>query len=188
MRRLAAGLRLWALPALISAALIPSALISAVLASTVLPVQAQELVYDSAVTGGCTDALSSLPEKRSCIGASARACMAATPQGQTTVGTGTCLTRELDYWDARLNAVYGGLVARAKRIDAEFAVQGFNQPSLLQSLRAAQRAWIAWRDTTCAFERAQWGNGTGGGPAALSCHLHMTAEQALYLEFTVLGE
>lgn len=151
------------------------------------PAMAQEPVFDATVTASCTDAVSTLPQQRDCIGAAAQACMESADSGYTTVGMTTCLGQELEYWDGRLNAAYQARMTEAKQTDAANTAAGLSESSLAQTLRAAQRAWIPWRDATCLFERAQWGNGTGGGPAALSCRLHMTAEQALYLEFTQLG-
>ena len=51
-----------------------------------------------------------------------------------------------------------------------------------------QRAWIGWRDATCDYERAQWGGGTGGGPATVACLMRLTGEQALYLETVRMGQ
>jgi uncharacterized protein YecT (DUF1311 family) len=67
------------------------------------------------------------------------------------------------------------------------AVLKGNDPEHAQALRDMQRAWIGFRDATCAFERAYWGGGTGGGGtggglAQVSCLMQMTGEQALYLK------
>ncbi len=51
-----------------------------------------------------------------------------------------------------------------------------------------QRAWIGFRDAKCGYEAAQWGGGTGAGPASVTCHLHETARQMLYLQSSRLGE
>lgn len=152
------------------------------------PALAQEVSFDPAGTAACVAGVSTLPERRACIGVSAEACMESAPSGFTTVGMSTCTAAELEYWDGRLNAAYQARRAEARDVDAENVAIGASGPSLSEALLAAQRAWIPWRDATCAFERAQWGAGTGAGPAGLSCLLHMTAEQALYLEFTKLGE
>jgi uncharacterized protein YecT (DUF1311 family) len=45
-----------------------------------------------------------------------------------------------------------------------------------------QRAWIGYRDAACDYERAQWGGGSGGGPATAGCLMRLTGEQALALE------
>ena len=69
--------------------------------------------------------------------------------------------------DLRLNKIYKGMRSKAK-------LMGYEQ-SLLQS----QRAWIAYRDSTCALEGQM---GAGGGSAeglyVLSCKERITKERA----------
>jgi len=143
--------------------------------------QAQELIFNMRQTLSCIEAAPTGAAARACIGASANACMNATDMGSTTVGMGGCIDRELSYWDGRLNASYRALRARDRSEDAEFAgAAGY--VSQADALRDMQRAWIGWRDATCDYERAQWGGGSGGGPATLGCLMRLTAEQALYLE------
>ena len=150
--------------------------------------QAQDLRYSDDATVACVFAAETPAGQKACIGTSAGACIDATSDGGTTVGTGACLGRELDYWDKRLNAGYKVLTGKAKSVDAEMRELGSSAPSLEESLRAMQREWIRWRDATCDFERAQWGGGTGGGPATASCLMRLTGEQALYLETVWLGD
>lgn len=116
-----------------------------------------------------------------CVGRGAQACMA-TPGGDTTMGMMACLQGELAYWDLRLNAAYGQRTAEARTEDAEMASIRATSASLTDALRAMQRAWMAYRNTACLHEQAQWRGGTGGGPATLACHMHETARQALKLE------
>lgn len=117
-----------------------------------------------------------------CIGVYADACMEATDGGRSTVGMGGCLEREHWYWDARLNVAYKVVRSAAKATDVEMTEIGSSAPKQADALKMMQRPWITYRDTTCDYERSLWGGGTGGGPAALSCHMTLTAEQALYLE------
>lgn len=143
---------------------------------------AQEMTFDPGPTVAClaqadlytTGALD-------CIGKAADACMA-TPDGQTTVGMGYCLSAEWEWWDARLNATYKQLMERHKAADAEMAGLEATVPSLAESLRAMQRAWLPFRDAACDYERANWGGGTGGGPATAGCLMVQTGRQALALE------
>ena len=116
-----------------------------------------------------------------CIGAEAEICMAG-DGGTTTVGMGACLSAEADLWDARLNAAYGPLRDAYRRTDVENEMAGWAAPSRADALRDMQRAWIAYRDATCALAAAQFGGGTGRGPAHAACRLEETARQALELE------
>lgn len=157
-----------------------------VLAAPAAP--AQSLAYSDMATLTCLSTANRPSAARDCIGASANACMSATPDGGTTVGMGGCLDRELAFWDGMLNRNYQALRDRAKRTDAEMRDLGASVTWLDRSLLDMQRAWIVWRDATCDFERAQWGGGTGGGPATYACLMRLTGEQALYLGNTRIGE
>ena len=133
------------------------------------PAVAQDLVYSNAASRDCVLAATTEGARLDCIGASANACMTDTPGGQTTVGMSSCLDRELTYWDNRLNRIYQRLrkQERAAGVEAE--------------LQQMQRAWIAYRDTRCAYAASLWAGGTGQGPAFLTCMMHTTGAQALYL-------
>jgi len=149
-----------------------------VLLAVPVPASAQDLNFDMWHTLACLDEAVGADQQRACVGASAGACMEATPSGSSTVGMGACLDYEYGYWDDRLNASYQALRAREKASDAEWS----GHVKKADALRDMQRAWIGFRDATCDYERAQWGGGTGGGPATAACLLRMTGEQTLYLE------
>ncbi len=144
------------------------------------PASAQEFEFDAGPAEICRDA--------ACAGLAADLCMRRNVGGETTVGMGGCLSRELEVWDGRLNAAYGSLRDAYGISDAELAELGSSAPSRADALRDAQRAWIPFRDANCALEAAQWGGGTGGGPATVSCLLSMTAERALALELRLEEE
>jgi len=146
------------------------------------PVAAQSLTYSDEHTASCLEAGSSLEQKKACIGVSANACMEDTVGGFSTVAMGGCLDKERQWWDARLNVAYQTRMRNDKATDSQNAADGFSAPGLSKALRAMQRSWISFRDNNCAYESAQFGGGTGQGPALLGCLLTMTAEQTLFLE------
>lgn len=148
---------------------------------------AQDLSFDIAPTEECIGAADwSEGPPYDCIGMAANACMA-TPDGSTTVGMNFCLDAEWQWWDARLNANYKEVMANDKAIDADNAGAGATVPSLSENLKAMQRAWISFRDAACNYEMAQWGGGTGQGPALTGCLMSETGRQALRLALR-LGE
>lgn len=145
------------------------------------PSMAQELVFDIAPVEACIRANGG----EQCAGKAASACMEATPSGGTTVGMGGCLDLERARWDGWLNTVYQQLHAKLAAQDAQ--IQSY-APKQAEALRDMQREWIGFRDAKCAYEAAQWGGGTGAGPASVSCHLQETARQMLYLQSSQLGQ
>ncbi|MFN3970458.1 MAG: lysozyme inhibitor LprI family protein [Gemmobacter sp.] len=149
------------------------------------PAAAQDPRFSPRAALECLGANAGSPEARACIGLSASDCMETTPMGGTTIGMGFCLDAELSLWDGRLNAAYRDLMAQNRARDAETRTYGGNAPPMADALRGMQRAWIAFRDARCDYERSQWGGGTGGGPATYACLMQMTGEQALYLEATL---
>ena len=138
---------------------------------------AQDLQYDDAATQSCIANTSAQGDFSDCAGLAADTCINATSDGYTTVGRGYCLDQERMFWDAKLNRTYQEVLKRAQQIDAELAEIGSSAPPQVEALRNMQRAWITFRDAACEFEYSQWGGGTGGGPAYVSCQLSLTAEQ-----------
>lgn len=152
-------------------------------AAMLLPVSAmaQELVFDIAPVEACIRAGGG----ESCAGKAAERCIEATPGGYSTIAMSGCTDRERAHWDGWLNIVYQQLYAKLAVQDAQAPSHA---PKQAEALRDMQRAWIAFRDAKCGFEAAQWGGGTGAGPASVNCHLHETARQMLYLQSSRLGE
>lgn len=116
-----------------------------------------------------------------CIGIGARACMEATPEGGTTLGSMFCLLAERDHWDRLLNREYAAARLRAQGADdaerpyfPEYAVR-------VTQLRDAQRAWIAFRDAECALQYGVYGAGTMRMIAGADCQMRLTGERALDL-------
>lgn len=106
--------------------------------------------------------------RESCIGAVNAICQQA-PGGYSTAGMVECITREWAAWDERLNRVYNEALK-----DAE--------PKLAKALREAQRAWLQWREKTCALPGIDNEGGSIVGPLAAACMMDATARQALWLE------
>ncbi len=138
---------------------------------------AQDLPFEPDRIEACLEA----GEAEQCIGRAAEHC-ASTPDGSTTVGLGFCYGQERDWWDARLNRVYGDLMDQEKAIDDEMAEIGSRAPKRAPALLSMQRAWIVFRDAACSYEYTQWGGGTGGGPANAACLMKLTGQQTLLLE------
>ncbi len=144
--------------------------------------------FSPTATETCLAQMVDKQDPASCIGASAEHCMETTDGGWSTYGMGNCLDQERAYWDVRLNAAYKDVRANRQATDAEMKELGASAPSQGDALLAMQRAWIAFRDASCDYERSLWGGGSGGGPATVSCLMYMTAEQALSLEADGLVE
>lgn len=142
---------------------------------------ARDLNFDIAPVEACIRAGGG----ESCAGKAAAQCIEATPGGYTTVAMGGCTDRERAHWDGWLNTVYQQLYAKLAAQDAQAPSYA---PKEAEALREMQRAWIGFRDARCGYEASQWGGGTGAGPARLSCLLHETARQMLYLQSSRLGE
>jgi len=152
------------------------------------PVAAQDLVFSPNATEICAADSTDLIVAEACIGRSADLCMTENGNdGSSTVGMGYCLSRELDYWDERLNVAYKALRGVDRAYDVELDELESAAPRRVAALRDMQRAWIRFRDAACLYEYSAWGGGTGGGPAHAACLMRITGKQALRLEAT-LGE
>ncbi len=122
------------------------------------------------------------PDARSaCIGQMSQTCMDSQDGGHTTLGMSSCLGAEADVWDRFLNAEYKATMAWSKAADEGEAVYFPEYAKRVESLRAAQRAWIAFRDAECSLAYAQWGSGSMRNIAGADCRMQMTAKRALEL-------
>ena len=128
----------------------------------------------------CYDAATMRTEIEACQGIAASACFEGAPDGQTTYGMMQCLISEGGAWDAILNREYGRARDWARQRDAEDA-GGPTESAREQTLRDAQRAWIAFRDANCAMEYAAWGAGSMRMIAGADCVNRMTFERVLDL-------
>lgn len=87
----------------------------------------------------------------------------------TTVEAGECASRSFTAADRKLNQLYQQL---KPKLDSKQR----------QRLTQAQLNWIKFRDTTCDYERGEWGNGTGATPAQLSCLARVTQQRIADLQ------
>lgn len=119
--------------------------------------------------------------KAQCLGAMSRACMAGEDGGETTLGMSRCHYGEQLVWDEFLNTEYRRTRRMMRMLDADesgnFPQFAAREPSLLD----AQRAWIAYRDASCAFAYAQWGAGSMRHIAGAECAMRLTAERTTEL-------
>lgn len=138
-----------------------------------------DVVFHTALVQQCFDKARSYGGSDSCIGSAADLCMEQNEGGFSTYGMSHCISLEAEWWDEALNFEYARVLSEAAVLDEELAAEGL--PSVAEALREMQRAWITFRDASCAFEAAQWGGGTGAGPAYNSCVMGLTAEQAITL-------
>lgn len=136
--------------------------------------------YDPAILQTCLDQTGPRADKSACIGVGADDCIAG-DAGSSNVGYGMCMAAEWQDWDERLNDVY--VVLGVQQTDLHESLQAYNTAfsNPVEVMRDMQRAWIAYRDLACDWERLQWSGGTGAGPAAAECMLRLTAQQALFL-------
>jgi uncharacterized protein YecT (DUF1311 family) len=85
----------------------------------------------------------------------------------TTVDINLCAEIELEEADDLLNATYEKVIARIKKHigDPPYDAKAFEE-----AFRAAQRAWIVFRDAECKTVMPfEWGGGTGTTAAVLGC-------------------
>lgn len=128
---------------------------------------AQEVSVDAALVRAC-HAGAALGETRpSCVGAAAAACQAL-PGGDTTLGISECLMAETAVWAGLMQAAYDRQVERL----------GQSDPSLPESLRNSQAAWMAYRDAECGLRYHVWLDGSIRVIIAGNCHLEKTAARA----------
>jgi uncharacterized protein YecT (DUF1311 family) len=90
------------------------------------------------------------------------------PEGQSNIGITDCYRLEGAIWDDLLNENHKNLVASLD--DGQKA-----------KLRDMQRAWIAYRDSTCGFYTKI--QGTMAQPMGAACVARETARRALLLRF-----
>ncbi|NNE79363.1 MAG: DUF1311 domain-containing protein [Silicimonas sp.] len=118
--------------------------------------------------------------RQACIGAMSTVCMDQ-DGGQTTLGMSSCLNAEAEVWDALLNKEYKGTRAWMTAADADEAEYFPDFARRAETLLAAQRAWIVFRDAQCDLAFALWGSGSMRSIAWADCRMQITADRTLEL-------
>ena len=140
-------------------------------------VAAQELKSDPTIVRACFASTEIGAIYPSCLGEASGQCQEQ-PGGYTTVGMSDCISSETAEWDAILNEEYKATQAVLAERDAEGRSDILDRTD---SLRDAQRAWIAFRDADCTARYAIWQDGTIRTIVGANCHLTMTAARAIAL-------
>ena len=98
---------------------------------------------------------------------------------QTQIDMTQCADQEYKAADARLNAAYGPAIDYMASIDASLdpAEQGAQA-----ALRDGQRAWMTFRDATCAAEGYMVHGGSMEGMVVVQCNTRLTLARAADLE------
>ncbi|MDO6735328.1 lysozyme inhibitor LprI family protein [Octadecabacter sp. 1_MG-2023] len=141
------------------------------------------LMHYMEVVETCFDNAGDSEAAHACIGQGASLCMDTEADGYTTVGMMFCSLAEHEEWDRLLNETYTKTMAFLERDDAAEAESFPEFANRADSLRAAQRAWIPFRDADCSLEYAMWGAGSMRQIAGAGCRLRMTAERTIFLRF-----
>lgn len=100
-----------------------------------------------------------------CVGPVTERC--ADELGFSTLATTECLSREHEAWDALLNRYWKQLRDSAKA------------DGTWDSLLAAQRAWLAFRDAECAYRYEVFADGTIRTVIGASCMRDLTAQRVI---------
>lgn len=119
--------------------------------------------------------------RTNCIGKMAETCMDSEEGGYSTLGMASCNTGEMHVWDFFLNTEFMNTMDWAKAADASEGESFPQFANRAESLRDAQRAWIAFRDAECGLAYAQWGAGSMRHISGTGCLLQMTAERTIEL-------
>ena len=158
--------------------------VSLLLTGLALPVQAVATEHEVATYGAVLESCYAVAEDgahAACIGKMAESCMESEEGGYSTLGMVYCTNAETQVWDRYLNREYKVTLDALKDMDADEAEFFPDFAKRAETLRAAQRAWIAFRDAECGLAYAMWGSGSMRNIAAVNCQLEMTAKRTLEL-------
>ncbi|MEM9427653.1 MAG: lysozyme inhibitor LprI family protein [Pseudomonadota bacterium] len=141
----------------------------------------QEVAAYGATLDACYTAAADSAALTDCIGQMATVCMDSQDGGHSTLGMTMCAMAEARVWDKFLNLEYRATMDGLKAMDTDEAEYFPEFANRAESLRAAQRAWIAFRDAECGLAYAMWGSGSMRNIASSNCQLEMTAARTIEL-------
>lgn len=99
----------------------------------------------------------------------------------STVEMNKCADAEFEKADAELNRVYAKALAAVPGMATDDTP--FDAKSWEATLRASQRAWLAFRDAECEEHVAKfWGGGTGATVDILGCKTEKTEQRTKELK------
>ncbi|MEL6599989.1 MAG: lysozyme inhibitor LprI family protein [Pseudomonadota bacterium] len=123
--------------------------------------------------------LDNVDRPEDCIGRYIRQCTSA-DGNDTTIAMVDCISAEVTAWDVLLNETYQETLVTLEDRDATGDVLT-KETRRVPSLRAAQRAWIAYRDAECDLRYSLYGQGSLRTIVAANCLLTFTAERTIAL-------
>lgn len=97
-----------------------------------------------------------------------------------------CAEQDWNAADAALNAAYARAMDEMRRIDADLAGLP-NLVGAVDALRAAQRAWIPYRDKACAAQGFMARGGTMEPMLIYQCRADLTRQRTQELETLAAG-
>ena len=159
------------------------AILTLLLMNPFLPVWAEE-IEQAKVTAdlrACYTSAEDADGKLACMFTVSEACQAEEEGGYSTLGMSMCNHAESEAWDVLLNEEYKAAQKFGKVMDEDEAESFPNLDKRTDTLREAQRAWIAFRDAECLNAYANWGAGSMRHIAGTACVLEMTAKRTVDL-------
>lgn len=93
-----------------------------------------------------------------------------------------CAYKEYEHADAAMNAQWKLTSARMKEIDKDFDRTQDNRPGYFDTLLAAQRAWLTYRDQHCASEGYTMRGGSAEPMVISGCQKQLTEARTKQLQ------
>ena len=109
----------------------------------------------------------------------------ADPQDQSSMNV--CAQRDYEAADTEMNAQYHLAIATMRAADKEVDRSYDRQPTYYDTLVAAQRAWVTFRDQTCLLESFESRGGSMQPMLDSGCRAQLTRERTKQLKDMVGG-